>query len=248
MKQMKLLLVDDESSNLELTANLLINYCPQVNIVGTASSVKEAYKAILQHQPDLVFLDVQLQDGTGFDLLNLFPNISFKVVFVTAHQEFAIQAFKRSAIDYILKPLSPPDVVNAIQKAERYWNEIEWKLQIKALLQNTNDSQGQKIILKTMERIYSISIDEIIRFQSEGSYTDVFLTGAKRIVVSKQLKDFDELLSQNGFLRVHQSHLVNLHFIFCFEKSENQITMKDNSVVPVSTRKRDHLLEVLNAR
>lgn len=246
---MKVLVIDDELNSLELTSHLLITYCPQVSLAGTASSITEAYKAIVQHEPDLIFLDVQMQDGTGFDLLNLFPNLRFKVVFITAHQQFAIEAFKRSAVDYILKPVSPPDIVNAVKKAEQLSSELEWHLQLKALLHNTAEAQGhrQKIILKTMERIYSIDIPDIIRFQSDGSYTEVFLSGGKRIVVSKQLKDFDELLSSCGFLRVHQSHLVNTNYIFCFEKSENQVTMKDNSLVPVSTRKRDQLLDVLNS-
>lgn len=246
---MKVLIVDDEQSSRELTTRLLQTYCPQAEIVACASSVEEGYKEILQHDPDLIFLDVQMQDGTGFDLLNRFQNLRSNIVFVTAHEQFAIFAFKRSAIDYILKPVSAPDIVNALKKAESRLNESEWNLQMKTLLHNTQESQvhRQKIILKTMERIYSIPSGEIIRLHSEGSYTEVFLKDGKRIVVSRQLKEFDELLSPSGFLRVHQSHLVNTDYIFCFEKSENQITMKDNSLVPVSTRKKDHLLEVLNA-
>lgn len=246
---MRTIIVDDEPNSIELTSNLLRTYCSNVDIVATASSVQEAYKSIAHHNPDLVFLDIQMHDGTGFDLLNLFQTISFKIIFITAHQQFAIDAFKRSAIDYILKPVSPPDIVNTIKKAEQHFSNSEWNLQLKALLHNNSETlpQRQKIILKTMERIYSIHIQEIVRFHSEGSYTEVFLADGKKIVVSKLLKEFEELLSNSGFLRVHQSHLVNMDFIFCFEKSESQITMKDNSLVPVSTRKKELLLEVLNA-
>lgn len=220
---MKAIIVDDEKNSVELTSAILKEYSPRIEILTTANSVWEGYKAIVQLQPDLVFLDVQMQDGTGFDLLNKFSTIPFKIIFITAHQEFAVNAFKRSAIDYLLKPISPPDIINAVAKAELQVNAGEWNTQLKTLLGNVSEpvQQRQKLVLKTLERIYSVHLNEIIRFQSEGSYTEVYLEKGKKIVVSKLLKEFDDLLSSNGFLRVHQSHLINADFIFCFEKSQN---------------------------
>ncbi|PBQ31062.1 DNA-binding response regulator [Sphingobacteriaceae bacterium] len=246
---MKAIIIDDEKNSTELTSSILRDYCPRVKILATASSVGEAYKTIIQLQPDLIFLDVQMQDGTGFDLLNKFPLINFKIIFITAHQEFAVNAFKRSAIDYLLKPIAPPDIINAVSKAEQQFNNNEWNSQLKTLLGNVSEplQQRQKLVLKTMERIYSVHLNEIIRFQSEGSYTEVYLEKGKKIVVSKLLKEFDELLSSNGFIRVHQSHLINSEFIFCFEKTQNLVTMKDDSTVPVSVRKKETLMSLLNS-
>lgn len=246
---MKAIIIDDETSGAELTATILKDYCKKVQIIAIASSVEEGYRSIIGFQPDLVFLDVRMQDGTGFDLLNKFPSINFKIIFITAHEEFAVNAFKRSAVDYLLKPISPPDIINAVSKAEQGFVNSESNNQLKTLLANVSEpsQQRQKIVLKTLDRIYSLHLREIIRFHSEGSYTEVFLKDGKKIVVSRQLKEFDELLSMNGFLRVHQSHLINTDFIYCFEKSESVIIMKDNSVVPVSVRKKDQLMDLLNS-
>lgn len=247
---MRAILIDDEKSNLELTFNLLGLYCRQVQVVATAGSVEEGYQAILQHQPDLIFLDVQMQDGTGFDLLDRFPILNFKIIFITAHQDFALAALKRSAVDFLLKPLSPPDIIDAVIKAQNIVSGNEQAEKLKTLLENIQDSrsQKQKLVLKTMDRIYSVPVSDIIRFHSEGSYTEVYLKDGKKIVVSKLIKDFEELLSPENFIRVHQSHLVNVDFIFSFGKAENTITLTDDSTVPVSVRKKDSLMALLNSK
>lgn len=244
----KAIVIDDESNNQELIVNLLKTYAENVHVVGTANSVKTAYKAIVEYKPDLIFLDIQMGDGTGFDLLKQFDRIDFKIIFVTAHQEFAIEAFKFSALDYILKPISPANLLPAIKKMEESLGEGELNAKVKTLLSNLSESvkNKKKIVFKTMERIYSVNVVDIIRFESDGNYTKVFLVDGTRIMVSKIIKEFDELLADAGFLRVHQSHLINLEHLYYFEKSESQIVMKDQSAVPVSNRKRDHLMELLN--
>lgn len=246
---MKAIIIDDEQNSRELTSNLVKEYCPDLDILGLATSVNEGHIAILQHKPDLIFLDVQMQDGTGFDLLNRFTAIDFKIIFVTAHQEFAINAFRRSAVDYLLKPLTPPDIIQALNKVKQSLLLKDHDTRLKTLLENVAEPlpQKQKIVLKTMDRIYSVYLNEIVRLQSEGSYTEVHLKDRKKIVVSRQLKEFDELLSESGFVRVHQSHLVNMEYIFCFQKSESFVTMRDESVVPVSVRKRESLLQLINS-
>ena len=247
---MNVIIIDDEQNGRELISNILGKHSTGVNVMASASSVEEGYAAILKHKPDLIFLDVQMRDGTGFDLLNRFKAIDFKIIFVTAHHEFAINAFKQSAIDYILKPISSLDIINALNKAAQLLLVKDWDTRLKTLLENISEptQQKQKIVLKTMERIYTVYLDEIIRLQSEGSYTEVYLKDRKKIVVSRQLKEFDELLSEAGFVRIHQSHLVNIQFIFCFEKAENCVTMRDQSVIPVSLRKRESLLSILNSQ
>ncbi|MBL7934246.1 MAG: response regulator transcription factor [Bacteroidia bacterium] len=244
----KAVIIDDEVNNQELISNLLKSFSENVQVVGMANSVESAYQAINEYQPDLIFLDIQMPDGTGFDLLKKFDKINFKIIFVTAHQEFAIEAFKYSALDYLLKPLSPANLLAAVKKAEETMSGDELNLKLKILLNNIAEpiKNKKKIVLKTMERIYSVDLDDIIRFESDGGYTKVYLVDGKRIMVSKTMKDFDDLLLDVGFLRVHHSHLINMNHLFCFEKAEGHVVMKDDSIVPVSNRKKDHLLELLN--
>lgn len=241
-------IIDDEINNQELISNLLKTYADNVQVVGVANSVDSAYKTINEHHPDLIFLDIQMPDGTGFDLLKKFEKINFKIIFVTAHQEYAIEAFKYSALDYILKPLSPSNLLSAVKKMEDAISSEELNLKLKTLLNNITEpaKNKKKIVLKTMERIYSVDLDDIIRFESDGGYTKVYLVDGKRIMVSKTMKEFDDLLMDTGFLRVHHSHLINMNHLFCFEKAEGHVVMKDDSIVPVSNRKKDHLMELLN--
>jgi two-component system LytT family response regulator len=244
----KAVIIDDESNNQELISNLLNSYAENVEVAAVADSVKNGYKAIMEHKPNLIFLDIQMQDGTGFELLKLFERPDFKVIFVTAHEEFAIEAFKYSALDYILKPLSPANLLAAVKKAEESLTTDELHIKLKTLLENIHEpsKQKRKIVLKTLERIYSVDMQEIIRLESDGGYTKVYLTDGKRIMVSRILKEFDELLSDAGFVRIHHSHLININQVYFFEKSESHLVMKDDSIVPVSNRKKDHVLELLN--
>ena len=224
------------------------SYAENIQVVKTANSVETAYQAINEYQPDLIFLDIQMPDGTGFDLLKKFDKINFKVIFVTAHQEYAIEAFKYSALDYLLKPLSPANLIAAVKKVEESFNSEELNLKLKTLLSNISEpfKNKKKIVLKTMERIYSVDINDIMRFESDGGYTKVYLVDGKRIMVSKTMKEFEDLLLEANFLRVHNSHIVNMNHLFCFEKTEGHVVMKDDSIVPVSNRKKEQLLELLN--
>ena len=160
----KAVIIDDEIKNQELISNLLKTYAENIHVVGLANSVESAYKSIIEHQPDLVFLDIQMPDGTGFDLLKKFEKINFKIIFVTAHQEFAIEAFKYSALDYLLKPLSPTNLLAAVKKAEDTMGSDELNMKLKILLNNIAEpiKNKKKIVLKTMERIYSVDLDNII--------------------------------------------------------------------------------------
>ena len=169
---MKAVIIDDEKNSTELTFNLLKEYCRNVQVLATGSSVEEGYGLIAKHSPDLVFLDVQMQDGTGFDLLNRFDFVNFNIVFITAHQEYAIDAFRRSAIDYLLKPLSPPDIISAVNKASQLSQAGDWNTQLKTLLSSIGEpiTRRQKIVLKTLERIYSLSVTDIVRFHAEGGH------------------------------------------------------------------------------
>lgn len=244
----KAIIIDDEKNNQELISNLLKSYTENIQVVAIADSVESAYIAIVENQPDLIFLDIQMPDGTGFDLLKKFDKINFKIIFVTAHQEYAIEAFKYSALDYLLKPLSPSNLISAVKKMEESINGEELSLKLKTLLSNISEpmKNKKKIVLKTMERIYSVDINDIIRFESDGGYSKVYLLDGKRIMVSRTMKEFEDMLVDANFLRIHNSHLINMNHLYCFEKTEGHVIMKDDSVVPVSNRKREQLLELLN--
>lgn len=241
-------IIDDEPNNVELLSQIITQFAPQVTIVGTASGITEGFKLITNLKPSLIFLDVEMKDGTGFDLLKLIPNIAINVIFTTAHEKYAVDAFHVCAIDYLLKPISPALLISAIQKVETAVKVDELRLQLSVLLENFNDpnSRNKKIVFKTFERIYVTTVNEITRFESDGNYTTVFLTDDTKIVVSKLLKDYDEMLKNDtNFFRVHQSHLINMNYFHCYEKSENLLIMKDKTPIPVAIRKKDQLLKLI---
>lgn len=241
-------IIDDEYNNVELLQNIIKRYVPQITITGTASSVKEGLDLITQLKPSLVFLDVEMGDGTGFDLLKQLPNIPLKVIFTTAHEKYAVNAFHYSAIDYLIKPISPSLLIAAVKKAEYAFTNEELHTQLNALLDNIKESEvkNKKLVLKNSDRIYAITISDVIRFESEGNYTTVYLSNGTKIIVSKLLKEFDELLADNkAFIRIHQSHLINLTYLFYYEKSDSSVILHDQTSIPVSSRKKELLFEKL---
>lgn len=243
---LRTLIIDDELPVRNTLSGLLNKTCPQVNLVGEAESVKSGTRAIKEKSPDLILLDIKMNDGTGFDLLNHFANISFKIIFITAYEEYAIKAFEFSAIDYILKPVNPEKLVNAVKKAEQL-KTSDFRMQLGALRDNIENqgSSKKKVVLKNQESIYLFSTDEIVRCESDGSYTVFESVDQQRIIVSKVLKEYDQLLSGSGFLRIHRSHLINLKHIKRFDKQDGgYVIMSNDSQVPVSTSGREKLLEL----
>jgi len=243
------IIIEDEVKARETLANMLGMYCPSVQIIDQADCVEKGIKSIEYHDPELVFLDIQMPDGTGFDLLKKLKTPNFKLVFITAFEEYAIKAFKFSAIDYLLKPIDPEDLVETITKIEHIIEHENNQIKLKALLENieTISSEVKKIVLKTSESIHIVKVKDIVRCESSSNYTQFFFNDGKKILVSKTLKEFDELLSGYGFFRVHQSHLVNTQYIQSFEKGEGGfLVMTDNSKIPVSFRKKESLLKLFD--
>jgi len=240
------LIIDDEAHVRETLTNLLQDYCPQVKIVGEANSVASGIRAIREKSPDLVLLDIKMGDGTGFDLLEHFDNINFKIIFITAYEEHALEAFKFSAVDYLLKPVNPEKLADAVGRAERLVHQTFQK-QLSALKDNLapESKKNKKIVLKTSDNIYLINTNDIIQCEADSSYTVVETIEDEKIIVSRVLKEYDELLSGFGFFRVHRSHLVNLQHIKRFEKQEGgYVVMTNNKKIPVSSRSRERLLEL----
>jgi two-component system, LytTR family, response regulator len=244
---MKICLIDDERNACAALHSLLQMEIPDAKI-EEASSVASGLALIRNQKPDIVFLDVMMKDGTGFDLLQQLPKIDFKLVIVSGHDEFALKAFRFSAIDYLLKPVDR-DELRATLSRIRTLDHQPWQQIIDVLKQSIHPIQEaeRKIVLKDMQTVYVVSVSSIIRCEASDNYTTFHLAGQNPITVSRPLKEYDELLSVSKFIRVHQSHLINLNQLQQFNKREGgSVTMKDGSEVPVSTRNRENLIHQLS--
>ena len=244
----KTIIIDDEINARIVIAELLENYCKNVSLIGQADSVESGLKVIRELKPELVFLDIKLTDGTGFDLLRQLENIDFKIIFITAYEEYAIKAFKFSALDYLLKPIDVNELIKSINKAEELIQQDNISLKLDTFFSNIDSisKKTRKIILKTTNNIYLVNINEIIRCESDRNYTHFYFLDKDKIVVSKTLKEYETLLNEYDFFRVHHSHLINLQCVEKLEKNNNNVViMKDKSKVPVSIRKKEELMKLI---
>lgn len=240
------MIIDDEPTLRESTKTLLSIYCPDIVVKGEAGNVKQGISLIRELKPELVFLDIELPDGTGFDVIHSFPDRDFAVIFITGHNEYAIKAFKFSAIDYILKPIDPDDLERAVNKAKKTFNQKEALLHQKALKANLEVDKPKRIVLKDAETIYLVNVSEIIRCESNDNYTRFYLSDNRKILISSTLKDFELMFSDMDFFRCHQSHLINLKYFDKYDKREGgTIHLKDGSIIPLATRKREQLIKLL---
>lgn len=248
MNKIKALIVDDERNNCDNLANLLNEYCPEVEVVGKCYSAAHAYKDLQTLSPHLVFLDVEMPGGSGFDLLEKLHQPNFEVIFVTAFDQYAIRALRLSAIDYLLKPVDILELQSAVAKVRKEMHDSEAHNQLITNYQQNNVKQGQlkQIALPTADRILFVRISEIVRCQAEGNYTHIFLIDGTKLLVSKTLREYNDLLLQEDFARVHQSHLVNINHIRSFEKREGgYLKMTNGDAVSVSRQRKEHVLQLL---
>lgn len=241
------IIVEDLADALHLLKSDIERHHPEINIVDTAKSVVEAAKSLRNTEPDILFLDIMLGDGTGFDILEIFPNLKSKIIFVTASDEFAIKAFKFAAIDYVLKPYAQEELSQAIEKAKQHIQPSKERLEILKQTLNSPEKKPDKISLHTLDKIIIVNLNDIIRCESDSNNTMFHLQDGRKIFVTKTLKYFADLLKPYGFLRVHQSHLVNLQCISAFIKTDGgYLMLKNGKSVPVSVRKKSEVIEVLD--
>ncbi|MEL6697065.1 MAG: LytTR family DNA-binding domain-containing protein [Bacteroidota bacterium] len=241
----KAVIIDDSSQAREALKADIQHYASDIKIVGEADGVISGGKLIRKLQPALIFLDIEMGDGTGFDLLELLGETPFHVIFTTAHDSFAIKALRFSAIDYLLKPIDPDELISAIDRVKA--TQKTQPESVKALLSNIQSTQHQRLALHTMEKIHVVNVSDILRCESSTNYTIFYFVEGKQLLVTKTLKEFDNLLSEQGFLRVHQSHLVNTQYIKEFVKIDGgYLVMKDGTEVPVSSRKRSKVMQMLS--
>ncbi|NDI97619.1 response regulator transcription factor [Flavobacterium sp. LaA7.5] len=248
----KALLIDDDSNLRNGMKGLLGMYAPDINILGEADSVKAGINAIEYHQPNVIFLDIQLGDGTGFDILEQLMqkrgSINAHVVFITAHEQYAVKAFRFSALDYLLKPVDPEDLRMVIEKIKKVLNDNESFAHIDLLLENIRKKvdKFKRIALSTAEGIHLFEVSDIIRLESQDNYTKFYIKDNKPVLISKTLKEYEDLLSEQGFERIHQSHLINLAYLKSYIKKDGgYAVMADNSHLPISQRKKERLQELL---
>jgi two-component system LytT family response regulator len=246
--KIRVIIVDDEKKARETIRNIIRLYCQNVEVVAEAANIKAAAAEIASIKPDLIFLDINMPGGTGFDLLKQLPKIDFKIVFITAYEEYALRAFKFSALDYLLKPINPDELIAAIANAQAAIEKENFNTKLHSFLENidTIKKEVKKIVLKTSETIHIISVQDIIRCESERNYTTFFLNEGKKIVTSNTLKEYDEMLSPYRFFRIHHSHLINIDYVISFEKKEGgYFLMKDKSCIPFSAGKKEILLTLI---
>lgn len=243
---MKAVIIDDEKRTRELIAKMIESFNLGIETFPVGENVESGLQAIEKIQPDFVFLDIQMPDGTGFDLLRRIKHKNFEVIFITAHEEFAIQAIKFSALDYILKPVDSEELKSCIERAIEARHQKKEDSQFEALNQNIQSNQKRRLVLKTQESVHVVDLDKIIRCEADRNYTSFFLSEGKKILVSRTLKDYETLLTGHNFLRVQQSHLVNLDFVDRYDKGNGgSVVMKDGSEVPLSPAKREIFFKIL---
>ena len=244
----KAIIIDDEKTSRETMHGLLKRYCKNVEAIADADGYITGMEAIKKYKPDVIFLDIQMSDGSGFKLLEDVGEIKFAVIFTTAFDQFAIKAIKYSALDYLLKPINPEDLISAVEKLEDKIRKGSDNTNIRVLLDSIKTpGEIKRIVLSTSEGIHVVDIDNIIRCEAEDYYTRFFLKEGKVIMVSKTLKENEELLSEYNFIRTHKSHLVNLKYIKSFLRVDGgSIVMTDGTYVPVSRRKREQILDIIN--
>ncbi len=240
------LIVDDEENSRFTLSEMLRMFCPEVEVVGEADGVESAIAQTKKLNFDVVFLDIQMMDGTGFDFLKQISPVEFDVIFITAYDQFAIQAIKYSALDYLLKPVDADELIEAVNKVKK--RDPKDRNQYDVLLENIQNKEKQKIVLSTTEGIHIIQVDNIIRCEADDYYTRIFLNDKRMIMISKTLKNTEELLSGKSFVRSHKSHLVNLQFVKKYVKSDGgYLELKDGTIIPVSRRKKELILNYIQS-
>ena len=245
---MKILIIEDEKKSREGLKNLIEEFCDEATVVGMASNVQEGLQQINEKNPDLLMLDIEMQSATGFDLLEKVDSFNFEVIFTTAYEQYAIKAIKFSALDYLLKPIDVQELKQAIEKArmKRSLNTVNERVSLLLKNMRVDNPKTRKITLSTSEGLVFIPVQDIIRCEAQGAYTNFHLRNNKKIMVSKNLKEYENLLGDSGFFRIHNSHLVNLSEVERFIKSEGgYAVMKDGAKVAVSQTRKEEFLELM---
>lgn len=246
------IIIDDERNNIDNLTGLLKKHCPEVEVIASATDADKGVEIISALTPDLLFLDIQMSGKNGFDVLRSLPHHQFEVIFVTAFDQYGIQAVKFAAVDYLLKPVDPQELKLSIQKVAEKLSKKKENHQLENLLEllkNKESKNQHKLALPSIKEIQFVNTGDIVRCESSNTYTTFYLTDGSNVVVSKPIFEYDELLTDYGFVRCHQSHLVNTNFIRSWLKEDSgYLLLTDSTKVPVSRNKKDAVLKALSIK
>lgn len=243
-KKIQVAIVDDDAKSIESLQRLFANYCPDFEIIGTANDIEAGAREILLKQPDIVFLDVEMPGGSGFDLLKILNQRDFEVIFITAHNKYAINAIKHSALDFLLKPFEVKEFLETIQKIKS--NGFKDSNRYEVLLENINNNTPKKLVVSSSKGYEYIPVENIVRIESERSYARIFLAGGRVIMVSKCLNDYQSMLDDKTFFRIHNSHLVNLNHVVMYVRNDGgYVEMTDKAKIPISRSKKDIFINIM---
>jgi two-component system LytT family response regulator len=245
--KLKIIIIDDEADAIDVLESIIEINSQEYEIVAKTTNPIEGIELILKHKPDVVFLDIEMPELNGFQVLESISNIDFEVIFATAYDNYAIKAIKENALDYILKPATIPEVMDALAKAKNKKSlGSNLNTNLKDLLVNLKESNKQRIKIPTASGFELINTEELVYFEADGSYTTAYLKNGERIIVSKPIKQLESMLNSSSFFRVHRSYIVNVSYVKCYERENYSLKMVDNSIVPVSRRRLDSFLEFLD--
>jgi two-component system LytT family response regulator len=241
----KVAIIDNDEYGRETLKKLLKQLCPDVEICGEATSVASAYPLICRTKPHGILLDITMQDGTSFDLLDKFQNPNFQIIFTTAKDDYALKAFRYHAVDYLLKPVNPQELVQAIARIKDQPSN-NYRSRLNNLLENIHHQQTDRITLSSQEDIVFVSVNKILRLESDGSYTTFWLKHNEKHLVSRPMKDFEYLLFNNNFFKVHQSHIINLKFVKKIIRQDGGfVLMTNGKLIPIARRRKEEFLALM---
>jgi two-component system LytT family response regulator len=245
---LKAIILEDEEDNRNLLSGFLKDYCPQISLLASVDTVKSAWEAINAFRPDVVFMDIQLKGETSFDLLEKLGEIQFEIIFTTAYESYMLKAIKLSAVDYLLKPINVNELKAAIEKVEKKRNQMFYNKSLEVLLSNFRNSvPDHKIALSSSDGFVFVKVSNIMYLKSEGAYTYFYLKPNEKILTSKNISEYEDLLADHNFFRIHKSYIVNMAEVTKYVRGEGgQVIMSNNSVFDVSRRRKEEFLKLLD--
>lgn len=246
MSQYTAIIIDDEAKARKGLQLLIKHFCPNITVLGSYGSVPESVIAINKKDPDIVFLDIEMPEYSGFELLGFFKEVTFEIIFVTAYNQYALKAFEVSAIDYLLKPIDGDMIKKAVEKATKRIGTKQMQQSIETLQRNTDTNFFRKIGLPVSDGVLFVKVDEIVYLQAEGAYTQIYLENTNKILVSKSMKYFEELLAGwSFFFRSHRSYLINVNFVKKFNRNEGFLMLDNKKNIPLARDRKSAFEKVM---